>query len=98
MAIDLTSNIDFSYLTKLADQIIALVSPSQAQGFTWDAHTRDKGQPANQFENNQARVFSFEVNKALDEKEDVVANSGFSVLISWSLFRHISDAPLFSLR
>ncbi|KDN38014.1 hypothetical protein RSAG8_09787, partial [Rhizoctonia solani AG-8 WAC10335] len=53
------------YLTKLADHIIALVSPSQAEAFVWDTSARNKDLPEDQQDNDDnSQLFSFEVSKS----------------------------------
>ncbi|KAG8713462.1 hypothetical protein FRC11_012069, partial [Ceratobasidium sp. 423] len=68
------------YLTKLADQIVALVSPPQAEAFVWDTSAHNKDLPEDQQENNDdSRLFSFEVSKSLEQEEDAVGSAGFMV-------------------
>jgi hypothetical protein len=67
----------------LADQIVALVSPSQARAFVWDTGARNKDLPEDQQENDDdSRLFSFEVSKSLEQEEDAIASSGFTVFKS----------------
>ena len=43
------------YLNKLAEQIIALVSPEQANGFVWDTGARNKDLPVDQMEDDDVK-------------------------------------------
>ncbi|KAF8690053.1 hypothetical protein RHS03_09010, partial [Rhizoctonia solani] len=74
------------YLTKLSDQIIALVSPSQAEAFVWDANAHNKDLPEDQRDNDDdSRLFSFEVSKSLEQEEDAVGSDGFKILVESKL-------------
>ncbi|KAG9094853.1 Vacuolar protein sorting-associated protein 13A [Ceratobasidium sp. 370] len=69
------------YLTKLCDQVVALVSPAQAESFVWDAQLQNTAAPAGLAggRGNRSRVFSFEVLSSLEQEENVVASPGFTV-------------------
>ncbi|KAG8744092.1 Vacuolar protein sorting-associated protein 13A [Ceratobasidium sp. 414] len=70
------------YLTKLTEQIVALVSPEQASKFIWDTGARNKDLPADQADNDdESRLFSFEVSKSLEQEEDAIGHPGFSVQV-----------------
>ncbi|CAE6448596.1 unnamed protein product, partial [Rhizoctonia solani] len=70
------------YLTKLSEQIIALVSPSQAEAFVWDTSAHNKDLPEDQQDNDDdSRLFSFEVSKSLEQEEDAVGSAGFMVSV-----------------
>jgi hypothetical protein len=67
------------YLTKLTDQIIALVSPAQAACFGWETGAHNKDNPSDQLDNDESRLFSFEVSESLEQEEVAVASPGFTV-------------------
>ncbi|QRW13380.1 E3 ubiquitin-protein ligase TRIP12 [Ceratobasidium sp. AG-Ba] len=69
------------YLSKLAEQIVALVSPEQANKFVWDTGARNKDLPADQAndDDDESRLFSFEVSKSLEQEEDAISHPGFSI-------------------
>ncbi|KAF8607194.1 hypothetical protein BDV93DRAFT_552935 [Ceratobasidium sp. AG-I] len=75
------------YLTKITDQLIALVSPAQANAFVWETSTQGKDQLTSQWvddeddEDQGLRVRSFEVSKPLEQNEDATASTGFTVPI-----------------
>ncbi|KAG8795915.1 hypothetical protein FRC12_008170 [Ceratobasidium sp. 428] len=70
------------YLTKLTEQIVALVSPEQARNFVWDTGARNKDLPADQMDNDdESRLFSFEVSKSLEQEEDAIGYTGFTIQI-----------------
>ncbi|KAG8723550.1 hypothetical protein FRC09_002858 [Ceratobasidium sp. 395] len=70
------------YLTKLTEQIVALVSPQQARSFVWDTGARNKDLPADQMDNDdESRLFSFEVSKSLEQEEDAIGHTGFTVQV-----------------
>ncbi|KAG8744091.1 hypothetical protein FRC10_010772 [Ceratobasidium sp. 414] len=70
------------YLTKLCDQVVALVSPAQAESFVWDARLQNTAAPAGLAgdRGDGSRVFSFEVLTSLEQEESAVASPGFTVL------------------
>ncbi|CAE6496426.1 unnamed protein product, partial [Rhizoctonia solani] len=77
------------YLTKLADQSISLVSPSQARAFVWDTSAHNKDLPEDQQENDDdSRLYSFEVSKSLEQEEDAVGSPGFTVHVESRLLPH----------
>ncbi|KDN38013.1 hypothetical protein RSAG8_09786, partial [Rhizoctonia solani AG-8 WAC10335] len=77
------------YLTKLADQTISLVSPSQARAFVWDTSAHNKDLPEDQQENDDdSRLYSFEVSKSLEQEEDAVGSPGFTVSVESRLLPH----------
>ncbi|KAG9125289.1 Vacuolar protein sorting-associated protein 13A [Ceratobasidium sp. 392] len=79
------------YLTKLTEQIVALVSPEQANKFVWDTGARNKDLPADQMENDdESRLFSFEVSKSLEQEEDAIGHTGFKVQVEP---KHLSKNP-----
>ncbi|QRV84782.1 GTP-binding protein [Ceratobasidium sp. AG-Ba] len=69
------------YLSKLAEQIVALISPEQANKFVWDTGARNKDLPADQAneDDDESRLFSFEVSKSLEQEEDATSHPGFSI-------------------
>ncbi|KAG9082517.1 hypothetical protein FRC06_004956, partial [Ceratobasidium sp. 370] len=71
------------YLTKLTEQIVALVSPEQANNFVWETGARNKDLPADQadHDDDESRLFSFEVSKSLEQEEDAIGHAGFSVQV-----------------
>ncbi|KAG8738572.1 hypothetical protein FRC10_006677 [Ceratobasidium sp. 414] len=72
-------------------QIIALVSPTQASAFIWDMGARNKDLPADQMDNDdESRLFSFEVSKSLEQEEDAIASPGFTVRAD---SKHIPENP-----
>ncbi|KAG8903436.1 hypothetical protein FRB99_003285 [Tulasnella sp. 403] len=60
------------YLTRLTDQIRALISPKHSSALVWEAESESD----DDFED---RVFTFEVAKTNEQEEDVVIREGFKV-------------------
>ncbi|CAE6502261.1 unnamed protein product, partial [Rhizoctonia solani] len=80
------------YLNKLADQTIALVSSSQAQSLVWDTSAHNKDLPEDQQENDDdARLFDFEVAKSLEQEEDAVGSPGFTASVESRLLPHATE-------
>jgi hypothetical protein len=73
------------YLTKIADQVLALVSPSQASRLVWKSNTEndDYDDDFGEFndEEDSDRLFSFEVSKSKEQEENVTAREGFKMLL-----------------
>ncbi|EIN14302.1 hypothetical protein PUNSTDRAFT_41556 [Punctularia strigosozonata HHB-11173 SS5] len=68
-----------SYLTKIADQIVALISPHHAQDFVWrDRLPGTEAPPVELDDDESDRLFSFEVAKTFEQDEDVTARPGFT--------------------
>ncbi|CAE6487895.1 unnamed protein product [Rhizoctonia solani] len=68
------------YLTKLSEQTIALVSPSQAKGFVWETRSRDHVIPEHQRSADaESRLEEFQVFELDEQKEDAIASPGFKV-------------------
>ncbi|CUA74082.1 E3 ubiquitin-protein ligase TRIP12 [Rhizoctonia solani] len=81
------------YLTKLAEQTISLVSPSQARAFVWDTSAHNKDLPEDQQDNDDdSRLFSFEVSKSLEQEEDAVGSPGFTVSVESRLLPQDTEA------
>ncbi|KAJ1300985.1 hypothetical protein OPQ81_003409 [Rhizoctonia solani] len=77
------------YLTKLADQTVSLVSPSQARSLVWDTSAHNKDLPEDQQENDDdSRLYSFEVSKSLEQEEDAVGGPGFTLPVESRLLPH----------
>jgi hypothetical protein len=62
-----------SYLTKITDQVAALISTEHAKGMAW-SNDSEKSMQYN-------RLFRFEVAKTRDEEENVQIRQGFDVRI-----------------
>ncbi|QRV98719.1 cytochrome P450 family protein [Ceratobasidium sp. AG-Ba] len=69
------------YLSKLTDQVVALVSPEQANKFVWDTGARNGDSPADRVneDDDDSRQLSFEVSKWLEQEEDAISHPGFSI-------------------
>jgi hypothetical protein len=66
------------YLTKLCDQLVCLLSGSQA--IVWEHEVNDPDSASLDLENDDSdRLFDFMVAKTNDQEEDVIARQGFTV-------------------
>ncbi|QRW25750.1 cytochrome P450 family protein [Rhizoctonia solani] len=80
------------YLNKLADQIICLVSSSQARALVWDTSAHNKDLPEDQQENDDdARLFDFEVSKSLEQEEGAVGSPGFTAAVESRILPSTND-------
>jgi hypothetical protein len=66
----------FSYLTKICDQVICLISQDHASKLVWknSAHSVSLDE-----DENSDRVFRFEVSKTNEQEESVSWRAGFQV-------------------
>jgi hypothetical protein len=67
-----------SYLTKISDQVVALVSPDHAEVLVWKSDKEEKS--ATYADNNEFdRLFTFEVAQTNEQQEDVKTRPGIQV-------------------
>jgi hypothetical protein len=68
-------------LTQITHQILVLFSDEESRRFVWnDAVDHDEFDvPQENEEENLDRLFSFEVAKTLEQKEDITSRQGFTV-------------------
>ncbi|KXN87519.1 hypothetical protein AN958_08742 [Leucoagaricus sp. SymC.cos] len=69
------------YLTKISEQIICLMSPTQTHNFVWDhQEPSDDGNDDSDWEfGDDDRLFAFEVTKMNEQEENVVSRPGFTM-------------------
>ncbi|CAE6373871.1 unnamed protein product [Rhizoctonia solani] len=80
------------YLNKLAEQTISLVSSAQARALIWDTNAHNKDLPEDQQENDDdARLFDFEVAKSLEQEEDAIGSPGFTAIVESRLLPQAND-------
>jgi len=80
LRIDFLCLLGISYLTKMCDQIVALISPEHAEGITWADDNDDYTSTDADIEESD-RVFKFEVAKTKEEEENVSVQPGFQVYL-----------------
>ncbi|KAF5388164.1 hypothetical protein D9615_000204 [Tricholomella constricta] len=72
------TNIVRRYLTKLADQIICLLSPDQSRSIIWKDDIEES--TITELDDDQLdRLFTFEVAKTKEQEENVTIRPGFSI-------------------
>jgi hypothetical protein len=79
------------YLTKISDQIVALISDTHAQGIVWDEEHRGDVSIAG---NSSGRLFTFQVAKTREQEENVIVKPGF-IVRSTQFVRYILSYVLF---
>lgn len=65
------------YLTKICDQIVALVSHGDAESIVW--HDDKEDDAMDDEEDESDRLFTFEVEKTKEQEENVTTRPGFQV-------------------
>ena len=65
------------YLTKITDQIVALISDAHIAEIQWSDQSLDV--PLNVDDNEIDRLFSFEVEKTNEQEEQASIRAGFTV-------------------
>ncbi|KAH8094847.1 hypothetical protein BXZ70DRAFT_339404 [Cristinia sonorae] len=65
------------YLTKIADQLVALISDAHGAAIQWNDQPADAGMDIDDDEID--RLFSFEVQKTNEQEEQATARPGFSI-------------------
>jgi hypothetical protein len=68
------------YLTKITDQILALISPEHAKAIVWQKNAAEDVMDVDE-EYETDRLFTFEIAQTNEQEEDVTARSGFKVLV-----------------
>lgn len=76
----------YRYLTKLCDQVIALLSPEYSASIVWDNGDND-AESADINTGNTDRRFTYEVSKKNEQDESAVARPGFQVLCPFCLLK-----------
>lgn len=74
--------IDIRYLTKIADQIVALVADDHVNGIVWTGEAApEPGLESDDDDDDDDvdRLFTFEVKKTREEEENVITQPGFEV-------------------
>jgi hypothetical protein len=73
-----------SYLTKLCDQVLCLISPEHADKLVWQTSS---DQDASEDDEDSDRLFSFEVSKTNEQEESVTWRVGFEVSTAFPVQR-----------
>ncbi|CUA74083.1 GTPase activating protein BUD2 [Rhizoctonia solani] len=81
-----------SYLNKLTEQTISLVSAAQGRALIWNINAHNKDLPEHRQENDgDGRLFDFEVVESLKQENDAVGSPGFTVTVGSRLLPQASD-------
>jgi hypothetical protein len=75
------SCLQYRYLTKMCDQVVALLSAEHSASIIWDDEDGDTGS-AELDTGNDDRLFTYEVAKRNEQEVSVVSYPGFQVIIS----------------
>jgi hypothetical protein len=78
----LTQQIQYRYLAKMCDQVIALLSPEYSASIVWD-NDENGSESVDLYTDDTDRMFSFEVSKSNEQEENVVVCPGFQVSVSF---------------
>ena len=69
------------YLTKMCDQVVALVSPEHAASIVWGDEDSDT-ESMDEDTGDDDRLFTYEVAKRHEQEESAVSRPGFQVIVS----------------
>lgn len=68
------------YLTKICDQLVCLLSAEHSQAIVWGDEVNDLADTSLESDNDdEARLFNFEVAKTHEQEENVIVRKGFTV-------------------
>ncbi|KAF9443582.1 hypothetical protein P691DRAFT_778790 [Macrolepiota fuliginosa MF-IS2] len=71
------------YLSKISDQILCFMSPAQSKAFVWNNAETDACENSVQDyglgDDNEDRLFTFEITKTNEQEESVISRPGFRV-------------------
>ncbi|KIJ14073.1 hypothetical protein PAXINDRAFT_100399 [Paxillus involutus ATCC 200175] len=80
------------YLTKMCDQLMALISPEHARAMVWNT---DGDEYIAEDDDGYSRLVTFEVSKSNEQEESVVTHQGFKVISESITAPNVSeDCPL----
>jgi hypothetical protein len=71
----------YRYLTKMCDQVVALLSPEQTASIVWGGEDSDT-ESMDVDTGEDDRLFTYEVAKRNEQEESAVSRPGFQVIIS----------------
>ncbi len=66
------------YLTKIADQVVALISEKHANSIVWAEESQDASMDVDT-DDESDRLFTFQVAKTHEQEENVKCRTGFKV-------------------
>ncbi|KIP12766.1 hypothetical protein PHLGIDRAFT_113364 [Phlebiopsis gigantea 11061_1 CR5-6] len=85
------------YLTKIADQIVALISDEHADAIVWGSNdskpSHDDDMEALDDLENVDRLYTFEVSKTKEQEENVTSSPGFNITNERVAIHELPDDP-----
>ena len=84
-------NVHVRYLTKLCDQVVALMSPEHAQAIVWNQHDEHGNYGASDNDIGSTRIVNCIVDRTTDQEESISARKSFQVCITPSLQAKFDD-------
>ncbi|KAH9027877.1 hypothetical protein EDB85DRAFT_1892774 [Lactarius pseudohatsudake] len=79
-----------SYLTKMCDQVVALISADHSASIVWNDEDRDSIS-IDMDAGDSERLFTFEVTKTNEQEESAVSRPGFQVTPTFHVLWSVSD-------
>jgi hypothetical protein len=79
------------YLTKMCDQVVALLSPEQSASLVWNDQECDT-ESVDMDVGDSDRLYTFEVAKTNEQEQSAVARPGFKVLVTL-----LTDRPFLTI-
>jgi sigma54-dependent transcription regulator len=75
--------IESRYLTKMCDQVVALLSPEQSASLVWNEQEQESdAESVYTVVDDYDKLFAFEVSKTNEQEESATARPGFQVLFT----------------
>ncbi|KAF8260139.1 hypothetical protein EI94DRAFT_1897819 [Lactarius quietus] len=85
------------YLTKMCDQVIALLSPDVTASIVWSDEESDT-EAVDMDDGDAGRLFSFVVSKTNEQEESAVSHPGFQVTLITDILWSITDISQLNLQ
>lgn len=75
------------YLTKMCDQVVALLSPDHSASIVWNDEDGESDTNSEDIDaGDSERLFTFEVAKTNEQEESAMSRPGFQVRLTYALF------------
>jgi hypothetical protein len=87
----------YSYLTKMCDQVVVLLSPEYSESIVWNDEDSDTDS-VNMDTGETNRLFTFEVTKTNEQEENAISSPGFQVSVPFVVDIPVPDSSKMHFR